>query len=276
MGGAGRAIRPGRRSARSASVTSPSRRARVAISVRLWTWSFSRMLRRWYLTVFSEMPSSAAISLFRRPAVTRRRTSSSRAVSRSGGGFVGRRLQAQKVADDPGGGGGRDGRVTTGHRVDHRPQLGRLEVLEQVAACTGPDRREQVLLVLADGEHHDRGLRADGGDRPGRLDPAHPRHPHVHQDQVGFEPDHERRPPGRRRRRGRRRRGPRPRGATSGRRGRGRGRRRGRSASGDPVDGRGRDGGRDRQVDRQPPSGGSVHSRVAPMASARSRIARSP
>ena len=43
----------------------PSRTARATASARLWAWSLSRMLRRWNFTVFSEMPSVAAISLFR-------------------------------------------------------------------------------------------------------------------------------------------------------------------------------------------------------------------
>ena len=46
---------------------------------------------------------------------------------------------------------------------------GGLEVLEQVAPGSGPDGGEQVLLVLADREHHDRRLGSDRGDRPGRL-----------------------------------------------------------------------------------------------------------
>ncbi len=42
------------------------------------------MFRRWNFTVFSEIPSWAAISLLRWPATTRRSTSVSRSVSRSG------------------------------------------------------------------------------------------------------------------------------------------------------------------------------------------------
>ena len=45
---------------------------------------------------------------------------------------------------------GRDGRLAPPDRLEHRAELGRLEVLEQVALGAGLDRREQVVLVLAD------------------------------------------------------------------------------------------------------------------------------
>ena len=65
--------RPGRGSGRAVSPgpgrDPRGRRARRAPSG-CSAWSFSRMLRRWNLTVFSVIPSSAAISLLRRPAVT--------------------------------------------------------------------------------------------------------------------------------------------------------------------------------------------------------------
>ena len=50
--------------------TRPSRTARAASSERLCTWSFPRMFLRWNFTVFSLMPSRAAISLLRSPSVT--------------------------------------------------------------------------------------------------------------------------------------------------------------------------------------------------------------
>ena len=59
---------------RSAS-TSFSRTAYIAASVRERSRSFSRMLRTWFLTVFSAITSSAAISLFDMPRATRRSTS---------------------------------------------------------------------------------------------------------------------------------------------------------------------------------------------------------
>ena len=146
------------------------------------------MLRRWYLTVFSRDPELGGdllvppagrdeaedLELARRQAVGRR--------------LAGRGPQARQVADDPGRGRRRDGGLAARDGLDHRPKLGRLEVLEQVAAGPCLDRGEQVLLVLADGEHHDRRLRPGRGDRPGRLDAGHPRHPDVHQDEVGLEP----------------------------------------------------------------------------------------
>ena len=48
--------------------TSFSRTAYMAASMRLRSCSFSRMLRTWFLTVFSAMTSSVAMSLFDRPA----------------------------------------------------------------------------------------------------------------------------------------------------------------------------------------------------------------
>ena len=198
------------------------------------------MLRRWYFTVFSVIPSSAAISLLRRPAVTSRRTSSSRAVSRSAPARRPAASQAREMADDPGGGGRGDRRLAPGDRLDHGPQLGGLEILEEVAAGSGPDGGEEVLLVLAHGEHHDRRLGPGRGDRAGRLDAGHPGHPDVHEHQVGLEPEDQRDRLARRPTRGRRPRVPRPAAATTRRRGTGRDRRRARSASAGSRSGSGR------------------------------------
>ncbi len=57
----------------------------MTASMREWSWSFSRMLRTWFLTVFSVMNSCLAISRLLRPFATSRSTSSSRSVSRSVG-----------------------------------------------------------------------------------------------------------------------------------------------------------------------------------------------
>ena len=56
----------------------------MTASTREWRWSFSRMLRTWFLTVFSEMVSSPAISRLLMPVAMRRSTCSSRSVSRGG------------------------------------------------------------------------------------------------------------------------------------------------------------------------------------------------
>ena len=54
---------------------------------------------------------------------------------------------------------GRDGRLASLDRLEHRSELRRLEVLEQVALGAGLDRLEQVVLVLGHGQDHDRGRR---------------------------------------------------------------------------------------------------------------------
>ena len=57
------------------------RTANMAASMRDFIWSFSSMLRMWFLTVFSLMNSSSAISRLLWPCATWRSTCSSRAVS---------------------------------------------------------------------------------------------------------------------------------------------------------------------------------------------------
>src|ERR671910_102710 len=65
------------------SSTSFSRTAYMTASIREWSWSFSSMLRTWFLTVFSLIARRWATSRLLRPLATRRSTSSSRSVSRS-------------------------------------------------------------------------------------------------------------------------------------------------------------------------------------------------
>ena len=151
---AGRSARPGRITRPGSS---PSRTARVASSVRLSAWSFSRMFWRWNLAVFSQMPRRAAISLLRSPAVTSAEDVEL-AVGQARALDVGAdsAARAGELADDPERRRGRDRGLAPGDRLEHRPQLSRLEVLEQVAAGAGLDRLEQVVLVLGHGEHDDR------------------------------------------------------------------------------------------------------------------------
>ncbi len=213
--------------ARSESGTRPSRTARAATSVRLPAWSFSRMFLRWYFAVFSLIPSSAAISLLRSPRGHQPEDldlalGQPVGVGRSavGGPSRGDPLATEELVDDPGSRGRGDRRLAPADRLEHRPELGRLEVLQEVALGARLDRLEQVVLVLADGQDDDRDR------RPGGLDPARSprgpshRHPDVHQDEVRLEP----RRPGRRPRRRStpvpRPRGPTPRAATRRRRGR--------------------------------------------------------
>ena len=112
------------------------------------------MCLRWNLTVFSLMPSRAAISLLRRPSVTRRRTSVSRSVRRLVGGGS-RVLPAAELGQDSGGGRWGDGGFAAGNGLEHPAQLRALEILEQVALGAGFDGSEEIVLVLAHGEHHD-------------------------------------------------------------------------------------------------------------------------
>ena len=154
--------------------TSFSRTAYIAASVRERSRSFSRMLRTWFLTVFSAITSWAAISLFDMPRATRRSTSTSRSVSfgspplasssstrrestvNSRRRFADQRRRNQSLAA-----------VRRPHRV--RDLLDR-HLLQQVAGRARAHRREEVLLVVGAGEHHDLARRAGrrGSARPPR------------------------------------------------------------------------------------------------------------
>ena len=67
-----------------------SRTAIMTASIREWICSFSRMLRTWFFTVFSEMNSSLAMSRLFMPRATSLRTSISRSVSLGAGTCCGR------------------------------------------------------------------------------------------------------------------------------------------------------------------------------------------
>jgi len=71
------------------------------------------------------------------------------------------------------------------YRPDRLSDLIERDVLEQVAAGAGPDRLEQVLFLIADGQHHDLRAGRDLLGRPAGLDPAGLRHPDVHEHDVG-------------------------------------------------------------------------------------------
>ena len=95
------------------------------------------------------------------PPTTRRSTSSSRSVRRSGPRSTRPdRAPAGELRQDA----GRDRRGDRGlasfDRLEHRAELRRVEVLEQVAPGPGLDGREQVVDRLARREHHDRDRRA--------------------------------------------------------------------------------------------------------------------
>jgi uncharacterized protein YcaQ len=78
-----------------------------------------------------------------------------------------------------------DQRLAAMHRAHRLGHLVQRDVLEQVAAGAGPDRLEQVLFLVADGQHHDLGAGGDLLGRPAGLDPAGLRHPDVHEHDVG-------------------------------------------------------------------------------------------
>ena len=113
------------------------------------------------------------------PSASRRRTSSSRGVSendsilrpgRLGGRRLGRR--AERLAQEP----GLDRQLAVADRGDHRQDLGRRRLLEQVAGGAAADRLEHVVAVVVHGHDHD-GDRVvellDLGQAGEAVDPGH-------------------------------------------------------------------------------------------------------
>ncbi len=78
----------------------------------------------------------------------------------------------------------RDRGLAPSHALEHRTQLRRLEVLEQIALGAGLDRTEQVGFVLAHGQHDDRDFGVAGLDLGRRLQSGEVGHPNVHEDDV--------------------------------------------------------------------------------------------
>src|SRR5487761_1607730 len=197
-----------------------SRRAIITASIREWICSFSRMLRTWFITAFTEMNSSLAMSRLFMPLATSLSTSISRSVSFGAGTcWTGsssvrrprvansvRSLPAMKglIRDCPpwtertasATEGGEFGEELAGHEgadqglpaVDRTDGLGDLvqrDVLEQVAARARPDGLEQVFLLVTDRQHDDLRARHRLLHGPARLDAAAPGHPDVHEHDVG-------------------------------------------------------------------------------------------
>ncbi len=75
---------------------------------------------------------------------------------------------------------------TATERIAETRSPGR-DVLEQETAGARPERGEDVLVEIEGGEDEDPGIAPRRGDAPGRLDPVHRGHPHVHQHDVGRE-----------------------------------------------------------------------------------------
>ena len=66
-------------------------------------------------------------------------------------------------------------------------QVAAADLLQQVAAGAGDDRRQHRLLVRVAGQHHDARLRAGGADLAAGLDPGAIGQADVHDHQVGLE-----------------------------------------------------------------------------------------
>src|SRR5215469_16090177 len=138
------------------------------------------MLRTWFLTVFSEMNSSLAMSRLFMPRATSRSTSISRSVRRGagtcrGGSSSSRRARAANSVSS----------LAAVHGADRACYLIERDVFQQVAACPGADRVEEVLFLVADRQHDDLCAGGDILERPARLDTAAPRHTDVHEHHVG-------------------------------------------------------------------------------------------
>ncbi len=80
-----------------------------------------------------------------------------------------------------------DRRLAAHHAHDRRDQRVAVLRLEQVAARAAAQRRGQVLLVLADGEHQHARLRRRLAQPRQRVDAAHARQVVVEQDHVGLQ-----------------------------------------------------------------------------------------
>ena len=91
----------------------------------------------------------------------------------------------QELVDYSGGGSGRDSRLSAGYSFEHRAELRCLEVLQQIALCSGLYRSEEIGLVLADREHHDGDLGVARLDFGRRFEAGDVGHPDVHQNDVG-------------------------------------------------------------------------------------------
>ncbi len=83
----------------------------------------------------------------------------------------------------------REQRLPAGHHPDRVGEFGRRGVLEQEPGGPGAQCLEDVLVQVERGQHQDLRIRGAAGARLGdaarRLDAAQPRHPHVHQHDVG-------------------------------------------------------------------------------------------
>ena len=134
--------------------------------------------------VASPRKSWLAISRLDRPRATWMRTSVSRGV-RSGsarGALCGR--PPGEFGDQPPGHRWGEQRVAAGDGGDARDERVGRGVFQQESAGPRPQRLEDVFIKVVGGQHEH--LDTGGPGQPaGRLDPVQPRHPDVHQDDVG-------------------------------------------------------------------------------------------
>ena len=79
----------------------------------------------------------------------------------------------------------RQERLATGHHGDRVDQVGRVDVLEQEARGTGPQRLGDLLVLTEGHQHEDPAAGVRGGDPPGGLDAVQHGHPDVHQHHLG-------------------------------------------------------------------------------------------
>ena len=170
---------PGRGEAESRGATPPVRAGRAAFpctaymtaSMRECSCSFSRMLRTWFFTVFSEMNSCLAISRLLSPVRHQPQhlelalgEPERRALLALGLGHLLElvdQLDRHRRADQ---------RLALGDHADGLRDLLDRGVLEQVAGGTALDGLVEVGLLVGDGQHDDLGRRVGLLDRPAGLD----------------------------------------------------------------------------------------------------------
>jgi len=86
---------------------------------------------------------------------------------------------------DPSGQRGVDDDVTLGDPVEVAHEFVGVDPLEDVPLGAGPERLEEVVLVVVHGEHDDLGLRVAAPELRHDVEPAVTSQPHIAQDDVG-------------------------------------------------------------------------------------------
>ena len=154
--------------------TIPRRIAMAAASVRSCTDSLARMLLTSPWTVSSLILRPAAISLFRIPRATSRKTSISRLVKAAWN----MRLVSRCATS-----GGIGLSACRDFAYKSHDFLGK-RVFQQIGDRPGLQRPIDVLVALVSGHYNDLGGREFRADRANRFDTAHIRHPQIHERDV--------------------------------------------------------------------------------------------